>query len=68
MVASPFVRQRLGTFITKENSADLDTLRELIETGAVKPVIDRVVALHEVPDAIRDLAGGKARGKIVIAT
>jgi NADPH:quinone reductase-like Zn-dependent oxidoreductase len=68
MVLSPFVRQRLGTFIANENSTDLDALRALIETGAVTPVIDRTVALHQVPDAIRDLAGGHVRGKIVIAT
>ena len=67
MALSPFVRQRLGTFIAKQNSADLDALRELIETGAVTPVIDRAVTLHEIPDAIRDLAGGRARGKIVLA-
>ena len=63
---SPFVRQRLGTFIANENSADLDALRALIERGAVTPVIDRVIALHEVPDAIRDLAGGHVRGKIAV--
>jgi NADPH:quinone reductase-like Zn-dependent oxidoreductase len=68
IAVSPFVRQRLGTFIAKPNSADLDALRALIETGAVTPVIDRVIALHEVPDAIRDLAAGHVRGKIVIAT
>jgi NADPH:quinone reductase-like Zn-dependent oxidoreductase len=67
-VLSPLVRQRLGTFIAKANRADLDALRALIESGAVTPVIDRVVALHEAPDAIRDLAGGHVRGKIVIAT
>jgi NADPH:quinone reductase-like Zn-dependent oxidoreductase len=64
---SPFVRQRLGTFVAKPNSADLDTLRALIETGEVTPVVDRVVALDEVPDAIRDLAAGRVRGKIVVA-
>jgi NADPH:quinone reductase-like Zn-dependent oxidoreductase len=66
MALSPFVRQRLGTFITKENSTDLDALRALIETGAVTPVIDRVVGLHQAPEAIRDLAGGHVQGKIVI--
>jgi NADPH:quinone reductase-like Zn-dependent oxidoreductase len=66
-VVSPFVRQRLGTFIAKENSTDLEALRTLIETGAVTPVVDRVVALHQLPDAIRDLAGGHVRGKIVVA-
>jgi NADPH:quinone reductase-like Zn-dependent oxidoreductase len=63
---SPFVRQRLGTFVAKPNRADLDALRTLIESGAVTPVIDRVVALDEVPDAIRDLAAGRVRGKIVV--
>ena len=68
MALSPFVRQRLGTFIANDNSADLDALRALIEAGEVTPVIDRVIALHQVPDAIRDLAVGRVRGKIVIAT
>ena len=68
MAVSPFVRQRLGTFIAKPNSADLDALRALIEAGSVTPAIDRVVALDQVPDAIRDLVGGQVRGKIVIAT
>jgi NADPH:quinone reductase-like Zn-dependent oxidoreductase len=67
MALSPFVRQRLGTFIAKQNGDDLDALRELIESGAVTPVIDRVVALPEIPDAVRDLAAGRARGKIVLA-
>jgi NADPH:quinone reductase-like Zn-dependent oxidoreductase len=65
---SPFVRQRLGTFVTNENGTDLDALRALIESGAVTPVIDRVVALHQLPDAIHDLAGGRVQGKIVLAT
>jgi NADPH:quinone reductase-like Zn-dependent oxidoreductase len=68
MVLSPFLRQRLGTFIAKESSADLDALRALIESGSVTPVIDRVVALHEVPGAIRDLVAGQVRGKLVVAT
>ncbi len=68
LVTSPFARQRLRTFIAKENSADLDVLRALIEAGTVAPIVDRVVALHEVPDAIRDLAGGRVRGKVVVAT
>jgi NADPH:quinone reductase-like Zn-dependent oxidoreductase len=67
-VMSLFVRQRLGTFLANENSADLDALRALIETGAVTPAIDKVVALDDVPDAIRGLAAGHVRGKIVIVT
>jgi NADPH:quinone reductase-like Zn-dependent oxidoreductase len=68
MALSLFVRQRLGTFVAKPNRADLDTLRALIETGAITPVIDRVIALDGVPDAIRDLNAGHVRGKIVVAT
>ncbi len=66
VVLSPFVRQRLDTFIADENRADLDALRALIETGAVTPVLDRVVTLHQVPEAMADLAGGRVRGKIAV--
>ncbi len=54
--------------IADKNSTDLGTLRALIEAGALRPVIDRVVGLHQVPDAIRDLAGGHVQGKIFIGT
>jgi NADPH:quinone reductase-like Zn-dependent oxidoreductase len=67
MVLSPFVRQRLGTFIAKPNSADLDALRALIEAGSVTPAVDRVIALEDIPDAIRDLTHGRVRGKVVVA-
>jgi NADPH:quinone reductase-like Zn-dependent oxidoreductase len=68
MVVSLFVRQRLGTFIAKPNTTDLDALRALIEAGSLTPAIDRVITLEQVPDAIRDLASGHVRGKVVIAT
>jgi NADPH:quinone reductase-like Zn-dependent oxidoreductase len=61
-----FVRQRLTTFIAKTNRSDLDTLRTLIEAGAITPAIERTVALDGIPDAIRDLSAGRVRGKIVI--
>lgn len=64
---SPFVRQRLGTLIASENSNDLDTLRTMIEDGAVTPVIDRACSLLEIPDAMRDLEAGRIRGKVVAA-
>ena len=62
------VRQRLGTFIAKPNSSDLEALRTMIEAGSVTPAVDRVITLDQVPDAIRDLAGGHVQGKIIIAT
>jgi NADPH:quinone reductase-like Zn-dependent oxidoreductase len=63
---SPFVRQKLGFFISKERREDLEELRKLLEAGKVRPVVDRTFPLEEVPDAIRYLRDGRARGKIVI--
>jgi NADPH:quinone reductase-like Zn-dependent oxidoreductase len=63
---SPFVAQRLGTFVTKPNADDLIVLKGLIEDGKVTPVIDRTYPLSEVPVAIGYLAEGHARGKVVI--
>ena len=67
LVLSPFVSQKVGTFINKENHEDLLVLKELIESGKVTPVIDRTYPLSEVPEAIRYLEEGHARGKVVIA-
>jgi NADPH:quinone reductase-like Zn-dependent oxidoreductase len=64
---SMFVRQKLRPFLSKESRKDLLALKELIESGKVKPVIDRTYPLSEVPQAIRYLEEGHARGKIVIA-
>src|SRR5215211_5829083 len=63
---SPFVSQKLGTFVNKENHEDMIVLKELIESGKVTPVIDRTYPLAEVPEAMRYLEGGHARGKLVI--
>jgi len=66
MMLSPLVSQKLGTFVNKENHEDLLVLKELIEAGKVTPVIDRTYPLSEVPEAIRYLEEGHARGKVVI--
>ena len=66
LMLSRFVGQKLGTFINKENHEDLTVLTELIEAGKVTPVIDRTYPLSEVPEAIRYLEQGHARGKVVI--
>jgi len=50
----------------KPNKEDLQYLKELIEAGKVTPVIDRTYPLREVPEAIRYLEEGHARGKVVI--
>ena len=63
---SLFVGHKLGTFIASENADDLVVLRQLIEAGDVKPVLDRTYPLTDTASAIRLLIQGQARGKIVI--
>ena len=63
---SPFVGQRLKTFICSENTEDLLVLKELVESGRVTPAIDRSYPLSELPAAIRHMQDGHARGKVVI--
>jgi NADPH:quinone reductase-like Zn-dependent oxidoreductase len=65
------IRSRLGSrwlvpFLAKVRHEDLVTLKELIEAGKVRPVIDRQYTLSEVPDAIRYVGTGHARAKVVI--
>jgi NADPH:quinone reductase-like Zn-dependent oxidoreductase len=64
---SPLVPQRLTMFVNKERREGLDTVRQLIETGQVTPIVDRTYPLVEVPDALRHLEAGQARGKIAIS-
>jgi NADPH:quinone reductase-like Zn-dependent oxidoreductase len=65
-VLSWFTGRKFAMFITKLNKEDLTILCELMETGKVTPVIDRRYKLSEVPEAIRYLEEGHARGKVVI--
>ena len=67
LVLSWFVSQRMVPFIAKTDKEDLVALKDLIEAGRVTPVIDRSYGLTEVPEAIRYLEEGHARGKVVIA-
>ncbi|MCH6165798.1 NAD(P)-dependent alcohol dehydrogenase [Pseudonocardia alaniniphila] len=66
LLLSPFVSQKLGTFMASENAKDLIVLTELIESGAVTPVVDRTYPLHETVAAIRYMTDGRARGKVVV--
>lgn len=54
------------SFIAQPNRKDLEQLSELLESGQVKPVIDRTYPLSEAPDALRRLGEGQVRGKLVI--
>ncbi len=67
LVLSRFVSQKLVImFLARPNKEDLTIMRELMEAGKVTPVIDKRYRLSEVPEAIRYLEEGHARGKVVI--
>lgn len=51
----------------KPNQQDLDSLREIIEAGKVRPVIDRCFSLSELPNAFRYLESSHAQGKVAIS-
>ena len=58
--------QKFVQYITKLNKEDVALLGELLETGKVRPVIERTSKLSEAPEALRILDQGHARGKTVI--
>ena len=61
-----FGGKKMAAFIAAPNEKDLATLTELLESGKIKPVIDRRFPLSDVPQAIQHLGDGKVRGKVVI--
>lgn len=61
-----FVSQKSISLLAKLNQKDLNTIGALIAEGKVTPVIDRRYSLSEVPDAVRYLEEGHARGKVII--
>ena len=63
---SLFVSQKLSPFLAKSTKEDLNILGELIATGKVTPIVDRRYKLSEVPQALRYLEEGHARGKVLI--
>jgi NADPH:quinone reductase-like Zn-dependent oxidoreductase len=67
LMLSPLVSQKVIPFISKPGREDLAIVLKLMETGKVKPVIDRQYRLNEVPEAVRYLEEGHARGKVVIS-
>jgi len=60
-------RKKTSSFIAKMNTKDLDHLSDLLVTRKVAPVIETRYPFSELPEAIRYLEEGHARGKVVIA-
>jgi NADPH:quinone reductase-like Zn-dependent oxidoreductase len=58
--------QKATFFIANLNRPDMHVLRELLESGKVKPVVERRYELSEVADALRYMGEGHAQGKLVV--
>jgi len=65
-LVSRFASQRMVFFVTRLKQGDLVTLGGLLESRKVTPVFDSRHRLHETSEAVRRLAEGHARGKIVV--
>jgi NADPH:quinone reductase-like Zn-dependent oxidoreductase len=66
LALSPLIRQRLTIYVSKHRQADLEALRQLLDTGQITPVTGQTYPLSDAPAAIRCLADGHAQGKIAI--
>ena len=66
LALAPFVSQKIVAPTTQRDAADLRRLKELLEAGALKPVIDRTYPLSETAEAIRYVETERARGKVVV--
>ena len=66
VLLSLVVRQRMRFFVAVARRPDLETIRELVESGAVRPAVDRSYPLVEAAQAVRDMAEGRVRGKAVV--
>jgi NADPH:quinone reductase-like Zn-dependent oxidoreductase len=65
-VRSRFVSQKFIAYIAQFNKKDMMVLADLMQSGKIKPVIDRTYKLSGTADALRYLEQGHARGKVVI--
>jgi NADPH:quinone reductase-like Zn-dependent oxidoreductase len=66
VVYSRFASRKMLPFLAHNSTEDLLVLKQLIESGKVRPVIDRTYPLTQTAEAIRYLEEGHARGKVVI--
>jgi NADPH:quinone reductase-like Zn-dependent oxidoreductase len=53
-------------FICKPNRADLALVRELIESGKIRPVVDHVYPLDEIADGLEEMGEGHVQGKLAV--
>ncbi|HSK00979.1 MAG TPA: NAD(P)-dependent alcohol dehydrogenase [Kofleriaceae bacterium] len=66
LLRSLFTRRKLTTFVASPSREDLLWLKELVEAGKARPIIERRHTLREVPEALRHIGEGHAQGQTVI--
>ena len=66
LALSPFVSQRLTMLIAGEDHERLERLASMVEQRTLRPAVGATYALADAPQAMRDLAEGRARGKLVV--
>lgn len=66
MLLSPFVSQRLTTFVADESAASWAPLRDLVEAGRIVAPVEHTYALADAATALADLEAGRIRGKAAI--
>ena len=68
MVRSRLLHQRVTFYVAKTNIEDLAYLRDLVEAGKLRPVVERTYPLSEAREALRYVGSGQARAKVVITS
>jgi NADPH:quinone reductase-like Zn-dependent oxidoreductase len=66
MVLSKSGGQQFSVLMAKANAQDLSLIKELIEAGQVKPVLEKIYAFEQIPEALRHLGEGHAKGRLVV--
>jgi len=66
VVMSPFVKQRLTGFLSKEVAVDIEELGKMVQTGQLVPSVEQTYPLADAPQAMRHMEDGLVRGKVVI--
>ena len=66
LVLSPFARQNLRRYLVKPNHEDLVYVKDLVESGKLRPVIDKTYPLAETAAALAYIEAGHAAGKVVV--
>ena len=70
LLLGPWIRRtkakNIRILAVPQNRRDLISIKELCEAGKIVPTIDRRYSLSEVPEALRYVGEGRAKGKVVI--